>query len=161
MDLRAIQAAYKRATSTIPQLPMEVGSNDLRFGRCRWRHEAVPTGTPTHAHCEHPWSKKRTRSLIEAAVKHALARNFEHATVARAVAEVLDARQDTVLMPSDDDEAWGVRSEREGDGLGGRYDQLATQLFDRQSGSRLTIDLVTELEAQRQARIKDALHPLQ
>ncbi len=160
-DRRAIQAAYKRATLAIPQLPMEVGNVDLRFERCRWRHEDVPTGTPTTTHCEHPWSKKRTRKLVEASVRAAMQRGVDTVTIAEAIAVVLDVRQDTVLMPSDDDKKWGIRNEKEADGLAGRYRDITERLVDRKTGDRLTPQLVAELEAERTQSMRLALDSIQ
>jgi hypothetical protein len=159
-DARALRAAYKRATVAIPQLPMEVGNNDERFERCRWRHEEVPVGTPTRAHCEHPWSKKRTREIVEDAVPAALARGIDPLDVAAAIAEVLDARQDTVLLPSDDEAAWGVRSERDGDGLAGRYADVAGRIVDRRTGERLSAARIGAIEAERAERVRRALAAL-
>ena len=90
----------------------------------------------------------------------ALARGIDPLDVAAAIAEVLDARQDTVLLPSDDEAAWGVRSERDGDGLAGRYADVAGRIVDRRTGERLSAARIGAIEAERAERVRRALAAL-
>lgn len=145
--------AYKRATLALPQLPMEFGDNNKRFERSRWRHESVVCGEPTTAHCEHPWTKKKTRELVEGFAVAAIENDVQREAIVSGVAEIIDSRQDTLLLPTMRTKDWGVTNERNADGLANRYSKIADKLIDRKTGQRLNALKLEEIEKERSDRI--------
>jgi len=144
---------YKRATLLLPQLPIEFGDNDKRFERSRWRHENVVCGEPITAHCEHPWTKKKTRELVEGFAIAAIENGVQREAIVSGVAEIIDSRQDTLLLPTMRTKDWGVISKRNVDGLVNRYSKIADKLIDRKTGQRLNALKLEEIEKERSDRI--------
>ena len=144
---------YKRATLLLPQLPIEFGDNDKRFDRSRWRHENVVCEQPTTAHCEHPWTKKKTRKLVEDFFVAARENGMQKKDIVLGVGEILDSRQDTLLLPTMRTKDWGVINERNADGLANRYSKIADKLIDRKTGQRMSTMKLEEIEKERSDRI--------
>lgn len=157
IDGGAIHEAYKRASGNMQQLPIEWKNNDLRFERSRWRHEHVRPGIKTIAHCEHPWTKKVTQELVWDHVKVALARNVPHAEIGKHVAEILDARQDTVLLPGQAGKKWGLVSGK-ADGILVRYGGIAAagNLIDRKTGVKIAPADLARIEQNVERRVNMA-----
>ena len=145
--------AYKRATLLLPQLPIEFGDNDKRFERSRWRHENVVCEQPTTAHCEHPWTKKKTRKLVEDFFVAARENGMQRKDILLGVGEILDSRQDTLLLPTMRTKDWGVINKRKADGLVERYSKIADKLIDRKTGQRMSTMKLEEIEKERSDRI--------
>jgi hypothetical protein len=156
----AARQAYDRATLVLAQLPMEHGRQGAskRFARCRWRASGADEDT---GHCEHPWSKRVTKSLLWDAASAALTRGVPRARLVESFAEVLDARQDTVLLPHARVLQLGVASDRGGDGLRGRYLSAVSSgrlvLHDAASGARVDPSHVEDVEASVERRVAAAL----
>ena len=145
--------AYKRATLALPQLPLEFDCPDNRFERSRWRHESVVCGEPTTAHCEHPWTKKGTRQLVENYAISAINKGIQRDSIVSGIATIIDMRQDTILLPSQSTVAWGVGS---GSGLADRYSDVADKIIDRKTGARLSAQEIRNIESYRSDRISMA-----
>lgn len=145
--------AYKRTTLLLPQLPIEFGDNDKRFERSRWRHENVVCEQPTTAHCEHPWTKKKTRKLVEDFFVAARENGMQRKDIVLGVEEILDSRQDTLLLPTMRTKDWGVINKRKADGLVERYSKIADKLIDRKTGQRMNTLKLKEIEKERSDRI--------
>ena len=152
-NLPSSSEAYKRATLLLPQLPIEFGDNDKRFERSRWRHENVVCGEPTTAHCEHPWTKKKTRKLVEDFFVAARENGMQRKDIVLGVGEILDSRQDTLLLPTMRTKDWGVINKRKADGLVERYSKIADKLIDRKTGQRMSTMKLEEIEKERSDRI--------
>lgn len=157
-----LRLAYDRAVLALAQLPIEYAGPETRFNRCRWRAAGVQPGKNPDVHCEHPWTKKRTKTMIWEAAMAALSRGVPDQDIVAAVAALLAARQDTVLLPHKKLTQMGVLSERHHDGLAARYTGAISagklELTDRLTGKRLTKDDILEIErisfAQVEASIK-------
>ena len=145
-SLPSSSEAYKRATLLLPQLPIEFGDNDKRFDRSRWRHENVVCEQPTTAHCEHPWTKKKTRKLVEDFFVAARENGMQKKDIVLGVGEILDSRQDTLLLPTMRTKDWGVINKRKADGLVERYSKIADKLIDRKTGQRMSTMKLEEIE---------------
>ena len=152
-NLPSSSEAYKRATLLLPQLPIEFGDNDKRFERSRWRHENVVCEQPTTAHCEHPWTKKKTRKLVEDFFVAARENGMQREDIVLGVGEILDSRQDTLLLPTMRTKDWGVINKRKADGLVERYSKIADKLIDRKTGQRMSTMKLEEIEKERSDRI--------
>jgi hypothetical protein len=152
-NLPSSSEAYKRATLLLPQLPIEFGDNDKRFDRSRWRHENVVCEQPTTAHCEHPWTKKKTRKLVEDFFVAARENGMQKKDIVLGVGEILDSRQDTLLLPTMRTKDWGVINKRKADGLVKRYSKIADKLIDRKTGQRMSTMKLEEIEKERSDRI--------
>lgn len=133
----ALREALDRATAALPQLPMEFDSGDFRFERSRWRSHLIEPERPMQMHCEHPWTKRKTREIVVELYR--AGRSCRIAKLVEAVAIVLDARQDTVLLPSARLRDLGVIADPRKDGFWPRYrNALETsrlRLIDRLDGS--------------------------
>jgi hypothetical protein len=154
-----VGVAYRRATGILTQLPQEFDNPAARFERSRWRISSVVVGSPTsNYYCEHPWSKHRTKSIIRNVVEQALDANRSREQIVSSVAEILDARQDTVLLPDSDEVQHGVGSDKQNDGLVARYVVAieAKQLIDRKTGEVVTIDAAKEESGKLDARVAKA-----
>jgi hypothetical protein len=159
-----LRLAYERAVLALAQLPIEYAGPATRFERCRWRAADVEPGTHERVHCEHPWTKKRTKRVIMEAGIVALRRNVPHEDIVAAIGNILAARQDTVLLPHGRLTQLGVLTEVHHDGFAGRYgNAVATnrlRLIDRLTGDALQpADLVT-VEAASRARVRTSVEQL-
>lgn len=154
--------AYARATLLLPQLPMEYGDPLLRFERCRWQHAAIPADAIlTKLHCEHPWTKKKTRTYVLRVVTASLSSGVPEREGVAAIREILDARQDTVLMPNTSVKKLGVLTGRSDDGLHVRYAPAIAaetlRLLDRLDGHEVGVEEVRAIGRDREARVEKAL----
>lgn len=158
----AATEAYRRAVIALIQGPMEYGHRGpaKRFDRCRWRSSDVtisPTKTP---HCEHPWSKKTSKSLLWEHCSAALLRGVTKENLVDPASEILDARQDTVLLSNMKTSDYGVLSERASDGLL-RYlsavENSIIILHDRKTGGILTGGDIKLIEEDVQLRVASGI----
>jgi len=147
----AIDQAYTRATLLVPQLPMEFADNEQRFDRCTWRHSrVVPGPTVEGTYCEHPWAKKWTRDLVEGGVRRAITRDVAEREIVVAIADLLHARQRTVLLPHGRVRELDIESEHRHDGLAARYARVIRDglIIDRATGRPLSVDGMQQVEAE-------------
>lgn len=147
--------AYKRATRELTQMPMEFAGPDARWQNSRWRHADVlhkQSGDLTH--CEHPWTKKGTEEMLAGPVMAALRRGGDPDAIAVLVCVVIDARQDTVLLPSATVTAWDVTAA--GDGLA-RYRRAASRLIDRKTAQPATAEMLDAIDREVENTVKDAI----
>lgn len=138
-----VEAAYERAVWVLAQLPQEVDDLDARFDRSRWRSaDVVPDVDTTNYYCEHPWHKKRTKGIVYGVATHALDHGVSRPEIIQAIADILDARQDTVLLPHAPVRGEGILHESRGDGLAERYVGVAElgTLIDRRTGQPVTLE---------------------
>jgi hypothetical protein len=151
----ARRAVYSRLTTALPQLPIEWMGSESRYNRSRWRLDTVVSGLPMH--CEHPWSKKITRKLIETLYTNSRAEDEE---LVDSISLILDARQDTVLLPSANLSSVGVLSEKNHDGLHSRYTPVLAQhkLIDRMTGAPLTAEELDQIDEQVEYKLQEAFH---
>ena len=155
----AVTEAYKRAIIALVQGPAEYGHRgpSKRFDRCRWRSSEVTMTPAKNPHCEHPWSKKITKSLLWDHCSAALLRGVKKEDLIVPASEILDARQDTVLLSNMKTSNYGVLSERAADGLLGRYssavEKSAIVLHDRKTGGILTVEDIKVIESDVQQKV--------
>lgn len=155
--------AYRRSTISLAQLPLEYGTagSPKRFDRCRWRDARVPMVPNDSLHCEHPWSKKLTKEYLWDTGSAALQRGATKDELVEPFSEILDARQDTVLLPHTRVTQFGVLSERAADGLAKRYTPAVLSggvtLIDRETGMILSVRDIEEIEDIVQKRVSNAL----
>lgn len=147
-------SVFNRTTNALPQLPIEWRGSESRYNRARWRLGFVETDSPMH--CEHPWSKKITKKLIELLVANKTA--GDDADLIDGICLILDARQDTLLLPSATLSNWSILTERNHDGLAQRYATAVTvyTLIDRKDGSVLSLQNLYDLDAAASNKIKEA-----
>ncbi len=157
-DDLATAEAYGRAVGALCQLPMEYGNAGARFDRSTWRLTDVdPSQPPPKLHCEHPWVKHLTKLLIRHGTEHALKAGVEHVTIEAQVAEILDARQATVVLRHQKTAEAHIRSGKE-DGLSRYRAPIATErLIDRASGTPVTLDQMRTIDLTSRARVDAAL----
>ncbi len=146
---------YETAVSQLVQAPMEFDGGKRRYLRARWRlaiyeYEDAPHG-------EHPWTKKETKALIGRIIDQASAKGIANERLVAAITEILDARQDTVLMTRGHQYAKAGFIRGPGDGFIDRYLGTAPPLVDRRDGRLLSDDDVRAIQRQRQARWESAL----
>lgn len=149
-------AVYNRLITTLPQLPIEWSGPETRYNRSRWRLAGVESGMTMH--CEHPWSKKITRKLIETLFMNAGTEDDE--VLIDSIALILDTRQDTVLLPSANLSSVNVLSEKHHDGLHSRYAPALThhKLIDRATGTELTLQDLDTIDACVEHKLQEAFH---
>lgn len=155
------QKAIRRAMTALTQLPAEWAGSDNRFDHARWRSYDVGSGGRQQVHAEHPWSKSGTKKLIVGAVEAALARSAEPESIIDDVSQILDARIDTVLLPSSNLRSLGIVLETRGDGLGRYAEAVASgrlRLVDRFTGNILTSDQIMDEDNERSAKVQSAIH---
>ena len=154
LERHARISVFNRTTNALPQLPIEWRGSESRYNRARWRLGFVETNSPMH--CEHPWSKKITKKLIELLVANKTA--GDDADLIDGICLILDARQDTLLLPSATLSNWSILTERNHDGLAQRYATAVTvyTLIDRKDGSVLSLQNLYDLDAAASNKIKEA-----
>lgn len=154
--------AYDRSTLTLAQLPMEHGKYgaDKRYERCRWE---MP-GVEARGHAEHPWCKRITKALLWESGSEALRRGVRKEDLVVPFSGILDARQDTVLLPHARVTQLGVLSDRAGDGLGARYKGALASgrltLLDRETGELMTPDMVEEIDVASREAVERSLEAI-
>jgi hypothetical protein len=155
---KRVLEAYGRAVGALSQLPMEFGDGAQRFDRSPWRHVTVQPGTNQPGlHCEHPWSKHLTRKLVRHAVEAGVASGAAEDTILGAVADILDARQPTVTLPSLKISKSKVRGGRS-DGLA-RYERAIVDgsIVQRPSKVPVTPDQMRAIDAEAVRKVDSAL----
>ncbi len=151
------RVAYERAIKILAQLPMELRSPGKRFARCRWEVVLRP-GPHLGRCCEHPWTKAKTRVLVE---RLALRTRKDLDAVA-GVAKILDARQDTVLVPVRNTETRrvGILETKSLDGFAPRYRPGLVakrfQLLDRKTCRNIDPWALGRIENRVSSRVADA-----
>jgi hypothetical protein len=106
-------------------------------------------------HCEHPWSKKVTKKLIEDLVANRTV--GDDGALVDSICLILDARQDTVLLPTAALSTWSVLSERSHDGLAQRYSTAVVHmLVDRRDGRALTAEDLRHIDAEAVDKVHEA-----
>jgi hypothetical protein len=146
----SVQESYVRSTLSLTQLPLEYGASgpSKRFDRSRWRASTVDSNSRS-IHCEHPWSKKLTKLYLWDAGSRALKRGVSKERLIEPFWKILDARQDTLLLPHAKISQFGIESERVADGFHRYYpavEQGNITLIDRASGSVLSLKELREIE---------------
>lgn len=163
---KAATEAYNRTIITLPQLPLEHGGSGIekRFDRSRWRDVRVCLAPGTRLHGEHPWSKHVTKRLVWENGSSALKRGVKKEDLVGPLTEILDARQDTVLLPHERVSQYGIVSEMKADGLGGRYvpaiESGSIDLIDRSTGAHVTLDEIREIESRIEERVSAAVEKM-
>lgn len=155
--------AFKRSTLALTQLPLEYGSSGptKRFERSRWRAADVSIDSKGTLHCEHPWSKKVTKTLLWDSGSQALSRGMKKEELVEHFSEILDARQDTVLLPHTTITQFGIKTEHVADGLEQRYSNAVRDgkisLIDRLTGTILNLEDIRKIESRVELRVSTAL----
>lgn len=141
--------AYRRAVLALAQLPIEFENAESRFMRCRWRAGELEPGASREVHCEHPWTKARTKAVIWELGRCAHVREAPRSDVVQSISDVLKARQDTVLLPRQYGHL-GVVHEGRGEGILSRYGPAVRDgtlaLYDRRTKSNATLDSLASVE---------------
>jgi hypothetical protein len=144
----AISSTYYRATLALPQLPSEGTNNSRRFNNSRWRHANVSTPIHPHPHCEHPWSKRITKDIVLNATSLALSRGANPEDLILPISAIIDSRQDTLLLPSQDTSSHKVIPNSQGDGLASRYASPIDLglIIDRATGKPISPSDASQIE---------------
>lgn len=159
--------SYNRTIITLPQLPLENGGSGIekRFDRSRWRDASVSVAPGTKLHSEHPWSKHVTKRMLWEAGSAALLRGARREDLVHPFTEIIDARQDAVLLPHERVSLFGIVSELRADGLLGRYSSPIREgrltLLDRATGSVVTLEEIEAIEAEIARRTTTALRTME
>jgi hypothetical protein len=149
---------YRTATQQLVQAPMEYDGGDRRYLRARWRLPNYIYGTKAHG--EHPFTKKKTKELIEKAIKIGLQNNVSHKRLVEVITYIIDSRQDTVLMTNGHQNKVSGFIKASGDGFIERYLPTSTILIDRLNGDKVTEVGIRTIQMTQQKIWEDAIQSL-
>lgn len=164
-------AGWRRALNT----PVECGANknsgkiagrhqlSNRAEKARWMADPAAYGhIQTKAYVEHPYEQQHTEDLIVQGVLAACSRGMPVRAIAVQVAEIIDARLDCVLLPSDPDvevnKPHPVINSLIGygkDGMVQKYCQIA--LVDHNTGAKLSLADLQKADSDMQRIVADAM----
>jgi hypothetical protein len=155
-------AVIARLQKEMVQHPMEFDDVNARYDRSRWRLAVlVPPGPFSGLHCEHAWAKRRTKQILTSAVPMAIQHGIHPHVIEQAIADILDARQDTVLLATQRTGDLGIKPDRTHDGLGARYaDAIRSgriELVDRLTKKVLTADDALQISQESESKVTEAL----
>ena len=166
-----------RCLHALPQIVQEMSDGNSRWRRSRWCELSLkdwvqPAGAPkAWPHVEHPWTKKRTKDLLHAAVVGALQDSDvgpDDDGLIEAVAQILDVRCDTVILPGRSTAKLGIQDGRNGlkfDGFRQRYlPAMATHnlvLWDRLLCREVTEEELIKIDEEKEAAWGAALERIQ
>lgn len=149
---------YRTATQQLAQAPMEYDGGNSRYLRARWRLPSYSYGDPTHG--EHPFTKKVTKDLIAKAITQGVTHGADDCKIVDVIMEILDCRQDTVLMIDGNQKKSAGLILPMGDGFVERYLPKSDQLIDRSNGALLDRADIEAIQQSYQERWLDAINSL-
>lgn len=129
--------------------------------KTRWKADPEVYGhIQTKAYVEHPYEKQYTKDFIKQGVLAACSRGMPVRAIAVQVAEIIDARLDCVLLPSDPDRdaPHPVINSLIGygkDGMVQKYCQIA--LVDHNTGAKLSLADLQKADDDMQRSVVDAM----
>ena len=135
-----------------------------RAEKARWMADPeVYAYIPTKAYVEHPYEKQHTESFIIEGVEDATARGMSTRSIADQLVEIIDARLDCVLLPSDpdNDQAHSVIHSLIGtnkDGMVQKYSQIA--LVDHDTQAKITSADLQKADDDMKRRVEVAMFNL-
>ena len=129
--------------------------------KARWMTDSAVYGhIQTKAYVEHPYEKQPTKDFIVEGVLEARKRGLNSSIIKNQVAEIIDARLDCVLVPSDPNDSQphpsikGLIGNKK-DGMVQKYSQIA--LVDHDTEAKLTLADLQKADDDMQRRVETAM----